>query len=264
MRRTIEISASQRDAFENSSLVKAVKFLGAQGLWLDQTKFVRAIANNANTDLDSVLATELALKINRPDLAVMVGRNARSSGLGDYLRTAFPQLKVPDDVVGSWTMIHAITRQESQFDRQIISRAGARGLMQLMPATAKQTAAIVGVGYDIAYLYTPEYNVRLGATYFGQMMDRFGGSYVLAVAAYNAGPGNVNKWLTSIGDPRVPGTDVIGWIEKIPLSETRNYVQRVLENAVVYDLINPRRPANRAPPTLASYLGRPPTQIGLR
>ena len=264
MRRTIEISGSQRDAFENSSLVKAVKFLGAQGLWLDQTKFVRAIANNANTDLDSVLATELAQKISRPDLAVMVGRNARSSGLGDYLRTAFPQLSVPADVAGSWTMIHAITRQESQFDRQIISRAGARGLMQLMPGTARETASKVGVGYDIANLYSPEYNIRLGATYFGQMMDRFSGSYVLAVAAYNAGPGNVNKWLAANGDPRLPGADVIGWIEKIPLSETRNYVQRVLENAVVYDLINPRRPANRAPSTLASYLGRSPTQISIR
>ncbi len=263
IQRTVEISGSQREAFENSSLVKAVKFLGMQGQWLDQTKFVRAIANSASTDLDSVLATELAQKINRPDLAVMVGRNARSSGLGDYLRTAFPRLSVPDDVAGSWTMIHAITRQESQFDRQIISHAGARGLMQLMPGTARETAGAAGVTYDIGSLYTPDYNIRLGATYFGQMMDRFGGSYVLAVAAYNAGPGNVNKWLGTIGDPRLPGADVIGWIEKIPLSETRNYVQRVLENAVVYDLVNPRR-NNRAPVTLASYLGRSGVEYGSR
>ncbi len=254
--RTIEISGSQRDAFEKSSLVKAAQFLGAQGQWFDQTKFVRAIANNATTDLDSVLAAELAQKINRPDLAVMVGRNARSAGLGDYLRTAFPRLQVPSDLAGSWTMIHAITRQESQFDRQIISRAGARGLMQLMPGTARETAPRAGLSYDLGSLYTPDYNIRLGSTYFGQLMDRYSGSYLLSVAAYNAGPGNVNKWLTANGDPRLPGADVIGWIEKIPLSETRNYVQRVLENAVVYDLINPQRAANRAPNSLALYLGR--------
>jgi soluble lytic murein transglycosylase len=258
--RTVEVSGSARDAFEGSSLVKAVRFLGAQGQWLDQTKFVRAIANNAKSDLEAVLATELAQKINRPDMAVMIGRNARTSGLGDYLRTAFPQVQVPADISPSWTMIHAITRQESQFDRQIISHAGARGLMQLMPGTARETAPRAGVTYDLGSLYEPVYNIRLGSTYFGQMMDQYGGSYVLAVAAYNAGPGNVNKWLAANGDPRLPGADVLGWIERIPLSETRNYVQRVLENAVVYDLINPSRANIRSRSPLSAYLGK--TQPG--
>lgn len=255
-RRTIEISGSQRKAFEDSSLVRAVRYLGAQGQWADQTKFVRALAESANDDLQSVLATELAQKINRPDLAVMIGRNARSSGLGDYLRTAFPQVQVPDDVVGSWTMIHAISRQESQFDRQIVSRAGARGLMQLMPGTARETAGRAGVSYyDVTSLYDPATNIRLGSTYFGQMMDRYQGSYVLAVAAYNAGPGNVDKWLRTVGDPRT-GIDVLNWIDNIPLSETRNYVQRVLENAVVYDMLNPRRGNIRSAAPLSAYLGK--------
>ena len=256
VRRTVEISASQRDAFDNSALVRAARFLGAQGQWLDQTKFVRAIAANANTDLDSVLATELAQKINRPDLAVMIGRNARSSGLGDYLRTSFPQLQVPDDVAPSWTMIHAIARQESQFDRQIVSHAGARGLMQLMPGTARETAPHAGLSYEMGSLYEPTYNIRLGSTYFGQMMDRYAGCYVLAVAAYNAGPGNVDRWLRTVGDPR-SGMDVLAWIEAIPLSETRNYVQRVLENAVVYDLLNPRRANIKSAAPLSAYLGKP-------
>lgn len=257
--RTIEISAAQREAFERTPLVKAAIYLGTQGQWLEQTKFIRAIAANANTDLDSVLATELARKINRPDLAVMIGRNARSSGLGDYLRSAFPQVQVPDDILGSWTMIHAIARQESQFDRQIVSHAGARGLMQLMPGTARETAPVAGLNYDPGNLYDTTYNLRLGSTYFGQMMDRYAGSYVLAVAAYNAGPGNVDRWLRTVGDPR-SGMDVLSWIEAIPLSETRNYVQRVLENAVVYDLLNPRRANIRSATPLSAYLGK--TQPG--
>jgi soluble lytic murein transglycosylase len=178
----------------------------------------------------------------------MIGRNARSAGLGDYLRSAFPQVQVPDDVAGSWTMIHAIARQESQFDRQIVSHAGARGLMQLMPGTARETAPVAGLNYDPGSLYDATYNVRLGSTYFGQMMDRYAGSYVLAVAAYNAGPGNVDRWLRTVGDPR-SGMDVLTWIEAIPLSETRNYVQRVLENAVVYDNI-------KSPTPLSAYLGK--------
>jgi soluble lytic murein transglycosylase len=254
--RTVEVSGAARAAFEDNSLIKAVKLLGQQGQWADQTKFVRTIAASANTDVEAVLASELATKINRPDLSVMVGRNARLAGLGDYLRTAFPQVQVPNEVAPSWTMIHAISRQESQFDRQIVSRAGARGLMQLMPGTARETAPSAGVSYDPASLNDPIYNIRLGSTYFGQMMDKYGGSYVLAVAAYNAGPGNVNKWLRTIGDPRAPGTDVLDWIERIPLSETRNYVHRVLENAVVYDLINPKGANIRSRTPLSAYLGK--------
>jgi soluble lytic murein transglycosylase len=256
IRRTVEISGAQRDAFERSPIVKAARYLGQQGQWFDQTKFIRAIAAKANDDATSVLATELATMISRPDLAVMIGRNARTSGLGDYLRTAFPQVNVPSEIAGSWTMIHAIARQESQFDRQIISRAGARGLMQLLPGTARETAPRAGLSYEISSLYDPVYNIRLGSTYYGQLMDRYSGSYVLAVCAYNAGPGNVNKWLAANGDPRVPGTDVLAWIEAIPLSETRNYVQRVLENAVVYDLLNPGRANIRSATPLSSYLGK--------
>jgi soluble lytic murein transglycosylase len=256
IKRTVEISGAQRDAFENSAMVKAAKLLGYQGQWMEQSKFVRAIAGNVNSDADAVLANELAIKINRPDLAVMVGRQARTAGLGDYLKTAFPQVSVPSDHSLSWTMIHAITRQESQFDRQIVSRAGARGLMQLMPGTARQTAPSAGVSYDLGRLYDPTYNIMLGSTYFGQLMDQFGGSYVLSVCAYNAGPGNVRRWLTSNGDPRLPGSDVIGWIEKIPLSETRNYVQRVLENAVIYDMLNPGRANIQSATPLSAYLGK--------
>lgn len=253
---TVEISRSQRDAFDRNELVRAVTLLGRQGNWQDQTRFVRTIATTATGPIDQALAAELGRRIGRQDLSLLVGKTARESNNPDYFTASFPTLAVPPEHNASWTMIHAITRQESQFDRQATSPVGAKGLMQLMPGTARETAPSAGVSYDYAMLVDPQTNIRLGSTYFSKMMSYYGGSYVLAVAAYNAGPGNVNKWLRANGDPRLPGVDVLQWIEAIPLSETRNYVQRVLENAVVYDLINPGRTAGRSATPLSAYLGK--------
>ncbi len=252
VQRTLSLSAAERAAFDNRSLVRATVWLGGAGQRQDQTKFVRALAAGLQTDAEHFLASELAVRLGRQDLAVLVGRSAREDGFADYTKVGFPTLSVPSEHRQNWTMIHAITRQESQFDREAMSPVGARGLMQLMPGTARETAPRAGVVYDLASLtQDTQANMRLGATYFAQMMDRFGGSYVLAVAAYNAGPGNVNKWLRANGDPRLPGVDVVGWIEAIPISETRGYVQRVLENAVVYDRLNPDR---KAATRLTAYL----------
>lgn len=253
--RTVEISGQERESFNNRGLVRALVYLGQTGRWEDQSLFVRTLSNSVKTDAEHLLATELANKVKRPDLAVMVGRNARAAGFTDYTNTSFPQIQVPQDYASSWTMIHAISRQESQFDRLATSRVGARGLMQLMPGTARETAPRAGLSYSYSSLGDPQYNIALGSTYFGQLMSQFGGNYVLAVAAYNAGPGNVRKWLSSNGDPR-NGVDVMTWIEAIPLSETRNYVQRVLENAVVYDMLNPDRATIKSRTPLSSYLGK--------
>ncbi len=260
--RTVEISAADRANFDGRTVVQALAFLGQSGRWIDQSLFVRALANGLRTDHEHVLAAELANRVNRTDLKLLVGKNARSLGLPDYFASAFPQLPVPSEHASSWTIIHAIARQESQFDRQATSPVGARGLMQLMPGTARETAPRAGVTYEYGRLAEPIYNMQLGSTYFGQLMDRFGGNYVLSVAAYNAGPGRVNQWLRANGDPRA-GVDVLTWIEAIPIEETRNYVQRVLENAVVYDLVNPRRSASRSPTTLSALLGKPGTTGGL-
>jgi soluble lytic murein transglycosylase len=157
-----------------------------------------------------------------------------------------------------WTLAHAITRQESSFDRAAISSAGARGMMQLMPGTAREVAGKLGLPYQFASLTSdPSYNMMLGTSYLSTLLDQWGGNATLAVASYNAGTGNVRRWINENGDPRVPGTDVVRWIEAIPFSETRNYVQRVLENAVVYDSMNPQAggygaSANR----LSFYLGK--------
>jgi soluble lytic murein transglycosylase len=154
-------------------------------------------------------------------------------------------------------VVHAIARQESQFDKAAVSHAGARGLMQLMPGTAREQAGKIGLSYDAPALTSDtSYNIQLGSGYFQRMLSYYGGSYPLAVAAYNAGPGNVNKWLRANGDPRLPGGDILRWIEEIPIYETKNYVQRVLENAVVYDTLHPDKAHKRGPAILSTYLGK--------
>jgi len=257
-RHAIKISTAQRTAFASRSVVRAVKALGEIGYWADQSKFARAIANGADSEADYVLAAQLAKTIGRPDMGVMTGRRAASNGLAGYGASAFPHINVPDRARQNWTMVHAIARQESQFDRKIVSRAGARGLMQLMPGTAREQAGKLGLRYTASSLDEPDYNILLGSSYFQRMLAYFGGSYPLAVAAYNAGPGNVNRWIRANGDPRKPGSDILRWIEQIPLFETKNYVQRVLENAVVYEAMNPahaRFDGSKAP--LSKYLGKP-------
>lgn len=131
-------------------------------------------------------------------------------------------------------LILGLTRQESEFDARAVSHAGARGLMQLMPGTARQTAREIGIGYSQNRLTNPDYNIQLGVAHLEELLERWSGSYVLTIAAYNAGSGNVARWVETYGDPRSPGVDVIDWIELIPFGETRNYVQRVLENIQVY------------------------------
>jgi soluble lytic murein transglycosylase len=250
------VPPTERASFDASEVVRAARLLGRTGQWQDQTVFLRLIAQNAKTDTDHILAGELALSIDRPDLGVMVSRAARTSGTADPLRIGFPQVKVPPAMDSHWTMIHAISRQESQFDREATSRTGARGLMQLMPATAREQAGKMGMDFDSGRLGEAAYNVMLGSAFFDRMLTYYNGSYVLAVASYNAGPGNVNKFIRANGDPRMPGVDVVDWIEAIPFTETRGYVQRVLENAVVYDLLNPSRSPNAAHDRLSAYLGK--------
>lgn len=253
----IAIDPATRAAFAESTIVRAATMLGEIGDYADQSLFLRAIAANADSERDHALAAELARSINRPDLGVMVARNARNTGVSDFVPTGFPEVPVPPTAQGMWVMVHAISRQESQFDRNAVSRVGARGLMQLMPATARQVATRLGLPFDQGRLTSdPAYNIMLGSAFFQTLLDRYGGNHVLAVASYNAGPGNVNKWLAANGDPRMPGVDVLDWIEAIPFSETRGYVQRVLENAVVYDALNPQYARMPRQNRLSAYLGK--------
>ncbi|WEK42883.1 MAG: lytic transglycosylase domain-containing protein [Candidatus Sphingomonas colombiensis] len=253
---TNPISPVARTAFYNREVVRAAQFLGSINSWQDQSLFLKQIATDATSDSDHLLAEELSRSLGRPDLGVLVGRSAMQNGLTEYSATGFPTVAVPGGYEDEWTMIHAIARQESNFDRMAVSGAGARGLMQLMPGTAREQAAKMGLAYNVGALTTDTgYNIQLGSNYFQRIFKQFG-SYPLAIAAYNAGPGNVNKWLAANGDPRTGSVDMVDWVEAIPFSETRNYVQRVLENAVVYDLLNPPRARSRGPANLSWYLGR--------
>jgi soluble lytic murein transglycosylase len=132
-------------------------------------------------------------------------------------------------------LLLALARQESEMNSRVVSRAGARGVLQLMPATARMMAHRLGVTYEHARLTGDDaYNLRLGGAYLAGLLADFDGACALALAAYNAGPGRVRQWLRENGDPRDAAVDVVDWIELIPYSETRNYVQRVLEGLQVY------------------------------
>jgi soluble lytic murein transglycosylase len=250
------VSAAERSAFQNKRLVRAVRLLGQQGQRADQSLFIRALSEAVQTDSERVLASEMALQIGRQDLAVWTARSARNAGSAFYTRAGFPTHASSGASGRLWSLVHGITRQESSFDRGAVSHAGARGMMQLMPGTAAEQAGKLGMGYDGGRLTSDAaYNVLLGSAYFQRLVDQWGGSYPLAVASYNAGAGNVRKWIRAYGDPRGAGGDMIGWIERIPFDETRGYVQRVLENSVVYDRLNPTIVAPQRV-HLSYYLGK--------
>ncbi|MEE8443828.1 MAG: lytic transglycosylase domain-containing protein [Alphaproteobacteria bacterium] len=196
---------------------------------------LRHIARRAKTPEEWVLTARLARELGRNEIAVYVGKRASQRGtiLGDL---GYPMLVLPGKAPLDAALVHALVRQESAFDPGARSRAGARGLMQLMPATAKRVAReLDAVGHSTARLTAdPRYNLLLGSTYLDGMLERFNGSMIMALAAYNAGPHRVDRWLKEYGDPRGSLDDAIDWVESIPFSETRNYVQRVLESLAIY------------------------------
>jgi soluble lytic murein transglycosylase len=169
-------------------------------------------------------------------LVALVGKIAIQRGFGFDLENwpveGFP---LAADAPLERALVYAIARQESVFDPNALSPAGARGLMQLMLPTAQDVAKKIGVPFVADRLTRdPAYNVKLGSTLLAELVDDWGGSYCLAIASYNAGKGNVRKWIAANGDPREKSMDPVRWIEKIPVTETRIYVQRVMENLQIY------------------------------
>jgi soluble lytic murein transglycosylase-like protein len=147
---------------------------------------------------------------------------------------------VPKSQYGKLLMplCHAIIRRESGFDEAALSSANARGMMQLVPASAKEEARAIkrfGITISANNLYDKISNITLGASHIEGLLTNYQGSLILSLAAYNAGPKPVGEWIRDYGDPRTPGIDIVNWIECIPYAETRNYVQRVLENFIVYE-----------------------------
>jgi soluble lytic murein transglycosylase len=184
---------------------------------------------------DRWLIARLGVLIGRPDHAVWVARRAGADGV-ILLQDGWPTPYAAPADGAEPALVHAITRQESNFELTAVSSANARGPMQLLPATAQSVARRLGIPHNTAMLTRDAaHNLLLGSTYINERMARYGGAMPLAAAAYNAGAGRVDEWLVSIGDPRLPdGPHILDWIELIPFNETRNYVQRVIENVVVY------------------------------
>lgn len=170
-----------------------------------------------------------------PHLALLLAKRAASGGTV-LVQAYYPipeltthDLGVPEELALS------IARRESEFDHAVISHVGARGLMQLMPGTAKLMAPAIGETYSAPRLTTDAtYNLRLGGAYLAKLRAEFGASPVLVAAGYNAGPGRPRRWIEEMGDPRVPTVDVVDWVEMIPFTETRTYVMRVAESLPVY------------------------------
>lgn len=229
------VGNAERSRFESSELVRAARAIAAiRGSGSDQlVPFLRRLSMDAQTPVEFAMAARLARELGRRDMAVAASKDAAQREI--YLTdVGYPRIdtaaKAPE-----LALIHAIIRQESTFNSQVVSSAGARGLMQLMPGTAQQVADRLKVKHTQAKLTAdPAYNVRLGSAYLQEMVERFNGSYILAIASYNAGPNRVRQWLDSFGDPRSGTIDPVDWLELIPFTETRNYVQRVMEGMIVY------------------------------
>ena len=214
---------------------------------LNRTKYTKDILRHLgdpeqNRTFEEIsMAGVLAQEIERLDFAIQIAKNASYKNL-NFLEISYPKIEVPKQVKGQKildsSVILALIRQESEFDTSANSKVGAKGLMQIMPATAKLLSKVTSVDFSREKLTKDkDYNLALGSYYISDLDDNFGSHY-LAFAAYNAGPHRVEKWIKTYGDPRRKQIDAIDFIELIPFHETRNYVQRVSENINVYEYLN--------------------------
>ncbi|HTW27514.1 MAG TPA: lytic transglycosylase domain-containing protein [Acetobacteraceae bacterium] len=224
---------AQAVAFVGQQVARAAVLLVAWGEPYRARPFLRRLEEEAPGPSGQAMAAWLALGLGLPDQAVAIARRAGVDGL-ILADVGWPDRIEPPDGPVERAVTLGLIRQESSFNTAAFSPSGARGLMQLMPATAQDVAHHLGLSVSLVSLTAdPDENMRLGTSYFETLLQQFGGSLPLAIAAYNAGPNRVQEWLATNGDPRVSG-DMIDWIELIPFGETRNYVQRVVENIAVY------------------------------
>ena len=232
------VSSRGISTMERDELVQAIAMLSAIGDTTLLPRFVGALGDRLEAREDFETASALLMQLNRPAMSVRVAKRAMQKDLHVF-RYAYPMVDLPpyrgNGQPPDPAFVHALMRQESEFDPNARSTADARGIMQMLPATAKMTANRHGIPYEASRLLGDwQYNATLGMAHMRDLLDQFGGSYVLVAVAYNAGPGRANQWIKEFGDPRSPGVDVVDWIERIPFSETRNYVMRLIENTNVY------------------------------
>ena len=223
---------------EASELVHAADILYAIGESDLVRSFMTGLAEESNDAALLAALGQLTAQHNDAPSMLLIGKTALARGLViDHY--AFPDIGVPSySPIGSKLdrcIVYSIVRTESAFDQHDISPAKAVGLMQVTPAAGRDTAKRFGVSYDWNRLVSdPVYNTQMGVAEVAALLKEYRGSYILTFAGYNAGRGRVQQWVAQHGDPRDPKVDAVDWVERIPFSETRNYVQRVMENLQVY------------------------------
>jgi soluble lytic murein transglycosylase len=231
-------SALDRQRFADREMVKVVRLLAAAGHSDMAFPFLAALGESVDTPGEVALLTTLARRVGRPEAGSGAAASAEERGLKVACLPALffgvpVDLRTPETV--DRALVYAVVRQESAFNHTAVSHAGARGLMQLMPATARATARNVRIPFSEQRLTTdPLYNATLGAHHLSELLGGLNRSYVLTFVGYNAGPGRALQWVRAYGDPRGGEVDPVDWIERIPFDETRDYVQKVMENMQLY------------------------------
>jgi soluble lytic murein transglycosylase len=230
--------SSAKASFEVEDVTRAIRVLADLGMVNLVRTFAAYDADAFPEAKHTILLAQMLTELGYRDVAVRVAKTASYNGL-PMLRYSHPIIAIPAYPgpfdAPEQAAVLALIRQETEFDPTAVSGPGAMGLMQLMPGSARIAAQQAGLPYRPEALTTDTfYNMQLGMTEFSAHLRQWNGSYILTAAAYNAGDGNVRKWLDTYGDPRSPTTDPIDWIETIPFGETRNYVMRVVENIEVY------------------------------
>jgi soluble lytic murein transglycosylase len=245
-------TANDKRRFEANELVTAARLLHQAGA-RDLYRSMLVAADEALPRVvDIAQLIDMAEDTGQGDLTMRLARLAAQRGLVLPER-GYPVRRSPESSTVEAAFTLGIIRQESGFDARIKSSVGARGMMQLMPSTAKVLAKHAHVRFREKMLDDADYNMRLGTSYLGSLVNQFDGSYIMAAAAYNAGPGRPSSWMNTCGDPRSAKVDPVDYIECIPIGETRNYVMRVLENVEVY---RARLNGGRAPLTVVADLKR--------
>ncbi len=227
-------TAAEQQALAGRELATMARYLGQAGDYDRARPFLLRLARAITAPGEVALLSQLALELKRPDVGLTVARRGAENGVVLF-DAAFPIVDLGPTGAVERSLALALTKQESSFNAGAVSSSGALGLMQLLPGTARDVAGRLNVPFIQDKLTRdPAYNVQLGSQYLGEMLQRFGGSYEIAAAAYNAGPNRVARWLEAGNDPRTGKVDMVDWIEMIPFRETRNYVQRIMEGVNVY------------------------------
>lgn len=231
-------TSTDRNNYQRRELVRAIKRLEAIGSGWRADGIYRHLALTLTSPGELAILAADAERRGNYSLSLQIGKLAH--GRGFHVDTlAWPLGAIPNSAkIGNAgrALSYSIARQESAFNKQAVSPANARGLLQLLPGTAKAVARKKGLKYSYKRLTSDAgYNATLGASYLSEQLNNFDNSYILTFAGYNAGPRRVSEWIERFGDPRgKPLNEVIDWIEKIPFKETRSYIQRILENYQVY------------------------------